>query len=163
LKIGEFGLAVKKSATGSQSAWGSVYYLPPEVVEKGDSDEKIDIWALGCVLLQLCVPKRDWACHGLPAMEALQYPDRFELLLSSVGGFKSSYPLQVISNVTSLLRLMLQKDPKKRPSAEMCSQQSFLRESIAAAGPLPVVVRCPSVRRTKGSFDENMLPQVASA
>lgn len=154
---------MKKSATGSQSAWGSVYYLPPEVVEKGDSDEKIDIWALGCVLLQLCVPKRDWACHGLPAMEALQYPDRFELLLSSVGGFKSSYPLQVISNVTSLLRLMLQKDPKKRPSAEMCSQQSFLRESIAAAGPLPVVVRCRSVRRTKGSFDENMLPQVASA
>ncbi|EGR33065.1 protein kinase domain protein [Ichthyophthirius multifiliis] len=58
LKLGDFGIG--KQSEQTQSKIGTVCYMAPEMVEKIDNkyNKKIDIWALGCILLELLTGKK---------------------------------------------------------------------------------------------------------
>jgi NIMA (never in mitosis gene a)-related kinase len=56
VKIGDFGIS-KVLETMQESAntfVGTPYYLSPEVCENRSYGYKSDVWALGCVLYELC-------------------------------------------------------------------------------------------------------------
>jgi len=52
---GDFGLAtiLKKDVQDSQSDVGTYSYRPPEMVKKQKYNNRVDIWSLGCVLLEV--------------------------------------------------------------------------------------------------------------
>eukprot|EP00854_Cymbomonas_tetramitiformis_P022692 gene22692-27392_t len=70
LKLGDFGIAkVLTSETQMAStAIGTPYYLSPEICEDKPYGTKSDIWALGCVLYELCSLKRAFDGASLPAL-----------------------------------------------------------------------------------------------
>ncbi|KAI5730741.1 hypothetical protein M8J76_016910 [Diaphorina citri] len=56
VKLGDFGLAriLNMNESHSYTLVGTPYYMSPEVIKGGKYDLKSDIWALGCLLYELC-------------------------------------------------------------------------------------------------------------
>ena len=56
VKIGDLGVARTLSSTASfaSTVVGSPFYLSPELVKGEPYNTATDIWALGCVLYELC-------------------------------------------------------------------------------------------------------------
>ncbi|KAG5559615.1 hypothetical protein RHGRI_009216 [Rhododendron griersonianum] len=59
-KICDFGLA-KKANQGMSAVRGTVMYLSPEAVTDCIQEAPSDVWAIGCVVLELLTAKQVWA------------------------------------------------------------------------------------------------------
>ena len=59
IRIGDLGVAKVLSDQNNfaKTMVGTPYYLSPEMCEEKPYNEKSDIWALGCVLYELCTFK----------------------------------------------------------------------------------------------------------
>ena len=60
-QISDFALVSRNFAPQTSSHPGT-FWLAPEVLEPGDQDSKVDIWAVGCVALEMWTGNRPW--HG---------------------------------------------------------------------------------------------------
>ena len=56
IKIGDFGIS--KICERTQTDVGTMYYKAPELLKGEEYDNKIDIWALGCILYELFTLKK---------------------------------------------------------------------------------------------------------
>jgi NIMA (never in mitosis gene a)-related kinase len=67
LKIGDFGIARELSDRTRlvQTRIGTPYYLSPEIIEGRCYDAKSDMWALGCLLYELCCLKHAFSGEGI--------------------------------------------------------------------------------------------------
>lgn len=56
IKIGDFGISkvLETAHESAETLVGTPYYLSPEACENKPYGYKSDIWALGCVLYELC-------------------------------------------------------------------------------------------------------------
>lgn len=66
-KLGDFGIS-KLLETTNQAAMtvvGTPYYMSPEVCENKPYTYKSDVWALGCVLYELCTLQHAFAADNL--------------------------------------------------------------------------------------------------
>lgn len=56
IRIGDFGVAkmLKPQASFAKTIIGTPYYLSPELCEEKPYNEKNDVWALGCLLYEMC-------------------------------------------------------------------------------------------------------------
>ena len=59
LRIGDLGVAkvLQENVQFASTMVGTPYYLSPEMCEEKPYNEKSDVWALGCVLYELCTKK----------------------------------------------------------------------------------------------------------
>eukprot|EP00967_Tisochrysis_lutea_P014469 scaffold16241_cov20-Tisochrysis_lutea.AAC.1 len=62
---------------------GTPYYLSPELCEDRPYNRKSDVWALGCVLYELCTLKRAFDGQSLPALCQSNYVSMPEILCFS--------------------------------------------------------------------------------
>ncbi|XP_016161269.1 PREDICTED: aurora kinase B-like, partial [Ficedula albicollis] len=53
LKIADFGWSVHAPSLRRRTLCGTLDYLPPEMVEGGGHDEKVDLWCLGVLCYEL--------------------------------------------------------------------------------------------------------------
>jgi NIMA (never in mitosis gene a)-related kinase 1/4/5 len=67
VKIGDFGIAkvLASTADNAMTLVGTPYYLSPEVCEDKPYTFKSDIWALGCVLYEMCSLKHPFQSSSL--------------------------------------------------------------------------------------------------
>ncbi|CAN8254989.1 unnamed protein product [Cochlearia groenlandica] len=67
-KIGDFGLAMEKGSieygNGYGHQRGTTRYLAPEVMRHGFIDFGVDVWALGCTVLEMLTGKLVWGEYG---------------------------------------------------------------------------------------------------
>jgi len=55
LKIGDFGISIKLNDTRyAKSKVGTLIYMAPEIIKGEKYNNKVDIWALGCIIYELC-------------------------------------------------------------------------------------------------------------
>ena len=66
LKIGDFGISCQLEHTLDmrQTCVGSPYFMSPEVCQDQPYNNKSDVWALGCVLYELCELKPAFGGSG---------------------------------------------------------------------------------------------------
>lgn len=59
VRIGDLGVAkvLDDKSNFAQTMVGTPYYLSPEMCEEKPYNEKSDVWALGCVLYEMCTYK----------------------------------------------------------------------------------------------------------
>ncbi|XP_013107737.2 serine/threonine-protein kinase Nek8 [Stomoxys calcitrans] len=107
VKIGDFGISkIMNTKIHAQTVLGTPYYFSPEMCEGKEYDHKSDIWALGCILGEMCCLRKTFAASNLS-----------ELVGKIMGGSYTPLPKGYSSALKSLLNNLLQVDPTRRPKA----------------------------------------------
>ena len=98
---------------------GTPYYMSPEMYENKPYTHKSDIWALGCILYELCTLKR--AFDGSNIMALI-----FQIIKSEVKPIPKIYS----KDLQILVKKILNKDPKVRPSISQIFKQKIIRKTM---------------------------------
>ncbi|XP_030559258.1 serine/threonine-protein kinase Nek8 [Drosophila novamexicana] len=107
VKIGDFGISkIMNAKIHAQTVLGTPYYFSPEMCEGKEYDNKSDIWALGCILGELCCLKKTFAASNLS-----------ELVTKIMAGSYTAVPPGYTSGLRSLMANLLQVDAARRPTA----------------------------------------------
>lgn len=104
IKIADFGWSVHAPTSRRNTLCGTLDYLPPEMVEGREHDEKVDIWSLGVLLFEFL--------YGCPPFEAEGHSATYRRI-SRVDLRFPQKPV-VSDDAKDLIRRLLVKDPKKR-------------------------------------------------
>ncbi|KAI8118222.1 hypothetical protein FF38_08544 [Lucilia cuprina] len=107
VKIGDFGISkIMNTKIHAQTVLGTPYYFSPEMCEGKEYDHKSDIWALGCILGEMCCLRKTFAATNLS-----------ELVGKIMSAAYTPLPKGYSSGLKSLLSNLLQVDPARRPKA----------------------------------------------
>ncbi|EJU03054.1 kinase-like protein [Dacryopinax primogenitus] len=102
LKIADFGWSVHAPSNRRTTICGTCDYLPPEMVEHKQHDEKVDLWALG-------VLSYEFLC-GKPPFEE---PDQ-QATYRRIKEVRYSFPTYVSPEAKDFISRLLQYEPPKR-------------------------------------------------
>jgi NIMA (never in mitosis gene a)-related kinase len=106
IKIGDLGVAkVLMQTQFAKTFVGTPYYLSPEICEEKPYNEKSDIWALGCILYEMCTYKHPFNATNQAA-----------LILKILKGKFDSIPKEYSADMKKVIDLILQKNHFKRPT-----------------------------------------------
>ncbi|CAE7442276.1 NEK1 [Symbiodinium natans] len=109
LKMGDFGIAKTMACTMAcaKTRIGTPYYLSPEVCQEKPYNWSSDMWSMGCILYEMCALQVPFDAHSISGLVQ-----------------KICYgPLPLVPDCYSdflrrLCRQLLDREPKKRPSAD---------------------------------------------
>ncbi|XP_022126242.2 serine/threonine-protein kinase Nek8-like [Pieris rapae] len=121
VKIGDFGISkMLASAKKTSTVIGTPYYLAPELCEGKPYDTKSDIWALGCLLYEMCTHKRAFDAESLMG-----------LVKVITSGSVTPIDLSVYERgVQDLIDAMLSVLPDKRPTIKEILSKKVLLSMI---------------------------------
>ncbi|XP_022724629.1 mitogen-activated protein kinase kinase kinase 18-like [Durio zibethinus] len=149
VKIADFGLAKRNGKEGGER-WrleirGTPLNIAPESVNENEYDSPVDIWALGCAVVEMFTGKSAWNFKPGTNVAAL-------LIKIGVRDELPAIPAELSEQGKDFLRKCFVKDPKNRWTAEMLLDHPFMAgddETIA-------MNRCEEEASTspKCSFEE---------
>lgn len=102
LKIADFGWSVHAPSSRRTTMCGTLDYLPPEMIEGHEHDEKVDLWSLGVLCYEFLV--------GKPPFEA----DGNRQTYNRISRVDLHFPAYVSKSAQDLISKLLQKNPKSR-------------------------------------------------
>lgn len=102
LKIADFGWSVHAPSSRRTTLCGTLDYLPPEMVENRQHDEKVDLWGLGVLCYEFLV--------GQPPFEAKTSQMTYE----RISKVDLKFPSHVSDGAKDLVRKLLQHSPHRR-------------------------------------------------
>ena len=155
VKIGDFGISkILTSRSGfCSTVVGTPYYLSPEMCTGERYDEKSDVWALGCILYELCHA-------GARAFEGRSLPALVMNILR--GAYAPPSPRRLSPELRDLQARMLRRDPRRRPTArEILASPAVRPHAEGMEGADPAFFRDDPPRapaRTKVSRNTNDAP-----
>ncbi|XP_053184592.1 serine/threonine-protein kinase Nek1-like [Scomber japonicus] len=116
-QLGDFGVARVLNSTEelATTCAGTPLYLSPEIWKSEPYDNKSDIWALGCVLYEMCTLQHAFVAGGLENVHR-------KILSGSYPPISSHYSQEL----RSLLAQLLKCDPTERPSVSSILEEPFL-------------------------------------
>jgi len=118
LKIADFGWSVH-SHRRRTTIGGTMDYLPPEMISRGEHDSRADIWAMGILLYEFL--------HGKPPFEAEDANDTYRRIQHCAPKFDSS----ISPGAKELILGMLQKDQRKRLKVDEIMSHPWLKQRTA--------------------------------
>lgn len=107
VKLGDFGISkVLENTNGAaMTVVGTPYYMSPEVCQNHPYTFKSDVWALGCVLYELCTLKHAFSADNLLGLVYKIVQDKYEPIPSCYS-----------QDLQNLINLLLNKNAAERPS-----------------------------------------------
>ncbi|CAC5418372.1 NEK1_4_5 [Mytilus coruscus] len=138
VKIGDFGIArvLRDSADCAMTAIGTPFYLSPEICQKKPYNHKSDMWALGCVLYEMCTLHVPFNAKDFDSLVMKIMTGQFEPLPSHFG-----------TTIRYLCTRLLDKDPDKRLSANEALNFSPLKTFVQRYEPIKRKIPTLAVRR----------------
>lgn len=123
VKLADFGMAKHISAyTSVRSFKGSPYWMAPEIIMNANGyNLSVDIWSLGCTILEMITSKPPWSQYeGVAA-------------IFKIGNSKEipDIPEHLSAEGKHFLNLCLQRDPAARPTAAQLLEHPFVRDQVA--------------------------------
>ncbi|CAN4087718.1 unnamed protein product [Withania somnifera] len=119
IKLADFGMA--KHITGQScplSFKGSPYWMAPEVIKNSSGcNLAVDIWSLGCTVLEMATSKPPWSQYeGVAAM-------------FKIGNSKElpAIPEHLSDEAKDFVRKCLQREPRHRPTAAQLLEHPFVK------------------------------------
>ena len=121
IKLGDFGIAKVLDSTLEQAntVVGTPYYMSPEVCENKAYNYKSDLWAMGCILYELCTLN-----HAFDASNLLGLV--FKIVQESYPPIPDHYSPELKGLVDELLS----KDASKRPSCRKIFAKPFIKRRL---------------------------------
>jgi serine/threonine protein kinase len=120
IKIIDFGFCARVTPERSKRATliGTAYWMAPEVVKHRQYDEKVDIWSLGIMMIEMV--------DGEPPYLD-EEPLRALYLIATNGTPKINNKDRISAQLENFIDSCLQVNPAKRPSAQELSEHTFLK------------------------------------
>ncbi|XVF61014.1 hypothetical protein PTKIN_Ptkin08bG0094000 [Pterospermum kingtungense] len=120
IKLADFGMAKHITACGTMLSFkGSPYWMAPEVVMNTNGyNLAVDIWSLGCTILEMATSKPPW--HQFEGVAAI----------FKIGNSKDipDIPDHLSNEAKSFIKLCLQREPSARPTALQLLDHPFIRD-----------------------------------
>lgn len=131
LKIGDFGISKVMSATlgVAKTAVGTPQYMSPEMLESRPYTIKSDVWALGCVLYELCTYRNAFSADSFISLV-------WTIAFAPVEPISSIYT----PHLSRLLFSMLEKDPARRPTPTHLLRDPFLQAFVRRRRQAPALL-----------------------
>lgn len=118
IKLGDVGVACyMKNGEKRKSIAGTLRFVSPEMLSEDGYNEKIDIWALGMILLEMA--------EGTPPFKDT-HDARILCLLSEKESPKLTNPSKHSDKFVDFLSKCLTVDPEERPSASALLKHPFV-------------------------------------
>ncbi|HEU4613944.1 MAG TPA: protein kinase [Kofleriaceae bacterium] len=147
IKVLDFGLAkslVQDSGsvvTNTDALLGTPLYMAPEQIEGAVSDQRADLYSLGCILYEMLSGKPPFLDNAVSVVLARHMHDHHEEL-----------PVHIPAKLRSLIDKLLAKraDERLQSAGEVHRVLQEVRDSAPAlgTGPTPLVVEIPNVADT---------------
>ena len=109
VKIADFGLAKRKGEFSGFELRGTPLYMSPEMVAGGDQGPAADIWAVGCVIVELLSGSPAWRCSDLGGL----------LMRIGGGGEVPEMPCELSEEGRDFIGRIFVRDAGERWTAEM--------------------------------------------
>ncbi|MCD7448463.1 hypothetical protein HAX54_042597 [Datura stramonium] len=124
IKLADFGMAKHITSCSSVLSFkGSPYWMAPEVVMNTSGyGLAVDIWSLGCTILEMATSKPPWSQYeGVAA-------------IFKIGNSKDfpEIPEHLSNDAKSFIRLCLQREPSTRPTASQLLEHPFVKNQSTA-------------------------------
>ncbi|XP_059196118.1 serine/threonine-protein kinase Nek11 [Centropristis striata] len=121
VKIGDLGVSclLIGSCDLASTFTGTPFYMSPEILKQQRYDYKSDIWALGCLLYQMC-----------SLSHAFQAPSFLSVVKRIVEGTAPTLPRRYSQELDAVLQRMLQKEPASRASAAELLKTQFMERNM---------------------------------
>lgn len=121
LVLGDLGISKVLDGTVqfASTQIGTPYYMSPELFKNKPYNHKSDVWALGCVLYELCALVHPFDATSLQGLAA-------KIMKGSYAPINPKYS----QSLRSLIASMLAVDPRSRPSVAEVLQQPYLKKHI---------------------------------
>uniref|UniRef100_A0A8C0P5L2 non-specific serine/threonine protein kinase n=2 Tax=Canis lupus familiaris TaxID=9615 RepID=A0A8C0P5L2_CANLF len=121
IQLGDFGIARVLNSTVelARTCIGTPYYLSPEICENKPYNNKSDIWALGCVLYEMCTLKHAFEAGNMK-----------NLVLKIISGSFPPVSLHYSYDLRNLLSQLFKRNPRDRPSVNSILEKGFIAKRI---------------------------------
>ena len=121
VKLGDFGIAkvLDHTTAFTKTSIGTPYYLSPEICQGKSYNAKSDIWALGCVLYEMCTRKHPFDSNNING-----------LIMKITRAKQAPIPKVYSSKLAELVDTLLQKAPTKRPNINQILKIDFIQDKI---------------------------------
>ncbi|WIA40766.1 hypothetical protein OEZ86_004446 [Tetradesmus obliquus] len=123
LKLGDFGVAKISGPESSMASTivGTPQYLSPEMCDNKPYGKKSDVWALGCILYELCTLTKafDLGNGGISG-----------IILKIISGTYTPLPECYSAEMKALVGSMLQTDPNARPLVSEILEMPYVRQHL---------------------------------
>lgn len=121
IKIGDFGIArvLQNTLDYAKTVVGTPYFMSPELVQEKPYNNKSDIWSVGCVMYELLTHKHAFDAENMKG-----------LVVKILRGLYPPISGTYSAELRRLVDMMLERDPRKRPSASSLLRKSFLRPTL---------------------------------
>lgn len=121
VKLGDFGISkvLENTNEAAMTVVGTPYYMSPEVCESKPYTFKSDVWALGCVLYELCTLQHAFLSDNL-----------LGLVYKIVKGTYDAIPDIYSDDLRNLIDVILTKEESKRPTVQEILLLPFLKSKM---------------------------------
>ncbi|XP_038057121.1 serine/threonine-protein kinase Nek1-like isoform X3 [Patiria miniata] len=121
VKLGDFGIARVLNSTVelARTCIGTPYYLSPEICENKPYNNKSDIWALGCVLYEICTLKHAFEAGNMK-----------NLVLKIIRGSYPPVSPRYSYDLRNLIALLFKRNARDRPSVNTVLKKPFVQRRI---------------------------------
>ena len=122
LVLGDLGISkvLEGKQDFAQTCIGTPYYMSPELFKNKPYNHKSDVWALGCILYELCTLKHAFDAKSLNGLAS-------KILKGTYPPVHRSYS----SHTRRLIKSMLSKSPHQRPDLSTILQMPFIKKRVA--------------------------------
>lgn len=136
IKLADFGMAKHINSSSSMLSFkGSPHWMAPEVVMNTNGYSlPVDIWSLGCTILEMATSRPPWSQYeGVAA-------------IFKIGNSKDmpEIPDHLSNDAKNFIKLCLHRDPSTRPTAQMLLNHPFIRDQSGT--------KAANVRITRDAF-----------
>ncbi|XP_034626618.1 serine/threonine-protein kinase Nek1 isoform X5 [Trachemys scripta elegans] len=121
IQLGDFGIARVLNSTVelARTCIGTPYYLSPEICQNKPYNNKSDIWALGCVLYEMCTLKHAFEAGNMK-----------NLVLKIISGSFPPVSLHYSYDLRNLLSQLFKRNPRDRPSVNSILEKIFIAKRV---------------------------------
>ncbi|XP_068259379.1 serine/threonine-protein kinase Nek1 isoform X3 [Nyctibius grandis] len=121
IQLGDFGIArvLNSTAELARTCIGTPYYLSPEICQNKPYNNKSDIWALGCVLYEMCTLKHAFEAGNMK-----------NLVLKIISGPFPPISMHYSYDLRNLLSQLFKRNPRNRPSINSILEKNFIAKRV---------------------------------
>ena len=148
VKIGDLGVAkILQNTLHAYTFIGTPFYLSPEICEEKPYNEKSDVWALGCILYELCTFKHPYNAKNQPALF-------LKIISGNYDPIGDNYNYS--NDLKKMIELLLEKNYVNRPSMKEIIVKSIFIEKANKLGLFNDVMEIINLDDNQKIMEKNM-------